>query len=259
MSQASAFSCAFGDALGNRFLIAPREDLERQGANPSQVVPLLCEEEFDGLLVVGDVDPLIQDVVIWNRDGTPGGVCFNGLCLVATWLGGDSGLFLMDGREVPWRLTEKGIELHLTGKSMSKDMQIAMIVTSAGPGLCVPFWNPDCVVPVADVDDIDLQMVADSVRAAELYFPDGANVEIVSEDGPGRVNMRVNERGVGETKSCGSGAVAVALSAWAGGLDGPLAVSMPGGTIHLRRASDGGVKLSGEAKIDSTKNFSINF
>ena len=109
-----------------------------------------------------------------------------------------------------------------------------------------------------DVDAADLSLIADSARAVEIYFPDGANVEVVSEDGPGRVRMRVDERGVGETQACASGAVAVALSAWGGGLEGPLRVAMPGGELRLVRAKDGGIKLRGGALLADAVSFQLD-
>ena len=252
-------SCTPGDGLGNRFLVVEKSNLVSVELDIRKIVPQLCGETYDGILVAHRASDNLVEVEIWNRDGSSGGACLNGLRVIAQWLGEKSGSFLMDGRTIAWRRVGEEIELHLKGEDMPKEMHLAMVVTSAGPGLSVPFWNPHCVVPVANVDDVDLTTVAASVRAVGIYFPDGANVELVAEDGLGRVKMRVDERGVGETQACGSGAVAVALSAWGGGLEGPLAVVMPGGELCLSRADDGGVKLRGEAKIGSAKSLEINF
>jgi diaminopimelate epimerase len=64
-------------------------------------------------------------------------------------------------------------------------------------------------------------------------FPDGVNVEIVTAPADGMVQMRVHERGVGETRSCGTGTVAAAVAALAGaGTDtGTLTVVVPGGEV----------------------------
>ena len=66
-----------------------------------------------------------------------------------------------------------------------------------------------CVVDVPPGDiDLSVPPVVDHAR-----FPDGANVEVVRVLGDGRLDMRVHERGSGETMSCGTGAVAAAVAA----------------------------------------------
>jgi diaminopimelate epimerase len=64
-------------------------------------------------------------------------------------------------------------------------------------------------------------------------FPDGVNVEIVTAPADGAVHMRVHERGVGETRSCGTGTVAAAVAALAGAgaATGILTVRVPGGEV----------------------------
>jgi len=60
--------------------------------------------------------------------------------------------------------------------------------------------------------------------------------------------MRVFERGVGETRSCGTGACAVALAV-TGGRPGVVAVSAPGGSLVVTVAEDGRVELTGPAVL----------
>jgi diaminopimelate epimerase len=77
--------------------------------------------------------------------------------------------------------------------------------------------------------------VASPVQFDDGQFPDGVNVEVLTVPSNGAVSMRVHERGVGETRSCGTGTVAAAVAALAhdGASDGTLAVRVPGGEVTV--------------------------
>lgn len=120
--------------------------------------------------------------------------------------------------------------------------------------------NPHAIVALetlAQLDSLDLTVAPVLTPAA----PDGANVEFVVpfeplvDDGIGRIRMRVHERGVGETLSCGTGACAAALATrhWAGaGAPHNWRVEVPGGTlgVHMFPAEDGEhIALSGPAEL----------
>ena len=76
------------------------------------------------------------------------------------------------------------------------------------------------------------------------------NIEFVTPLGPEAVGMRVHERGVGETRSCGTGTVAVAAASWPRpvGVDGRVDVQVPGGRVVVDIAPDASV-LTGPAVI----------
>lgn len=81
---------------------------------------------------------------------------------------------------------------------------------------------------------------------------DGANIELVVELGQRHVVMRVFERGVGETRSCGTGvaAVAVAAALRAGDDTGqPWTVDVPGGRLQVGWTETGEVTLTGPAQL----------
>ncbi|MGY1591850.1 diaminopimelate epimerase [Geodermatophilus sp. SYSU D00708] len=103
------------------------------------------------------------------------------------------------------------------------------------PGRALSMGNPHlaCLTDV-DVDTLDLG-TAPGVDPA--LFPDGVNVEFVNVLEPAaHVRLRVSERGVGETRSCGTGACAAAWAALeAGGADaGTVVVDVPGGRLTVR-------------------------
>ncbi len=127
------------------------------------------------------------------------------------------------------------------------------------PGLSVDMGNPHTVVALysrAELEELDL------TRAPEVLPQpsDGTNVEFVvplseieSDDGiVGRAVMRVHERGVGETPSCGTGAcaVAVALATW-GGPSAPQRwlIDVPGGQVSVDLNDLTDIRLAGPARI----------
>jgi diaminopimelate epimerase len=86
----------------------------------------------------------------------------------------------------------------------------------------------------------------------EPGFADGVNVEFVADRGERHIAMRVHERGVGETRSCGTGAcAAMAAAAKRAGEGGATSyvVDVPGGRLTVSRRADGQVELTGPAVL----------
>ena len=131
----------------------------------------------------------------------------------------------------PWRLVG-GEDAARTGSDSE--------VTVAGlPGplraLSLDLGNPHTVVALPGDAELEL---ADLTRApvVDPRPPHGTNVELVVVLGPGHIRMRVHERGVGETRSCGTGIAAAALATrvWAGpGAADVWRVDVPGGTLQV--------------------------
>jgi diaminopimelate epimerase len=131
------------------------------------------------------------------------------------------------------------------------------------PALSLDLGNPHTVLALAGEGELDS---ADLTRAPDVQPvpPRGTNVELVvplgemtspSGDLVGRVRMRVHERGVGETRSCGTGACAAALAVrtWAGaGAPDVWLVDVPGGTLRVRVLPTGNVELAGTAALVAT-------
>jgi len=131
----------------------------------------------------------------------------------------------------------------------------------ARPALSVSMGNPHTVVALAETAELDATELYRAPRVDPVP-PQGTNVEFVVpaeplvHDGVGTITMRVHERGVGETQSCGTGAcaAAVAIRHWAGqGAPDVWNVSVPGGVVGVKFfvAADGHehVELSGPAVI----------
>ena len=125
----------------------------------------------------------------------------------------------------------------------------AKLPGGALPGLAVSMGNPHLAC-LTDVPVESLDLSAPPVVDPAL-FPEGVNVEVVNVVEPGaHIRMRVHERGVGETRSCGTGAVAAAYTALtASGADtGTVTVDVPGGRLSVRIA-DGTTVLTGPAVL----------
>lgn len=116
-------------------------------------------------------------------------------------------------------------------------------------GVLVP--NPHAVVFVDDLDEAGDLVAAPAVAPSDV-FPEGVNVEFVVDRGERHVAMRVHERGVGETLSCGTGACAVAWAAMRRDPSvpaGPWRVDVPGGTVHVAESATGSLLLTGPADL----------
>ncbi|RZU32607.1 diaminopimelate epimerase [Blastococcus saxobsidens] len=103
------------------------------------------------------------------------------------------------------------------------------------PGIAVSMGNPHlAALTDVDLDSLDLTTPP---RFDPQLFPDGVNVELVNVLEPAaHVRLRVFERGVGETRSCGTGACAVAYAALVaeGRTEGTVVVDVPGGRLTVQ-------------------------
>ena len=194
-----------------------------------------------------------------NADGSIAEMCGNGVRVFARYLL-ESGLASGDRVDVGTRAGLRPASVEADGE-ITVDMgrpevlggSSAELAGAALEGLRISVGNPHLAVLLdagADLEGLDLSG-APAYPAAD--FPDGANLELVRPAGPGRIDMRVHERGSGETRSCGTGivAAAVAASAAAGDPEGAAAtwrVRVPGGvcTVYLDAR---GARLRGPAVI----------
>jgi diaminopimelate epimerase len=174
-----------------------------------------------------------------NSDGSPAEMCGNGLRVFARYLAGH-GLASGPVFTVATRCGNRRVRLHDDG-SVTAEMGAVSVL---GPGravvdgvtcdgLRISVGNPHlaCLVD-APLDGFDL---AGPPRLDPAQFPEGGNVELVRVTGPGEAQMRVHERGSGETRSCGTGAVAAAAAAAAaaGQHHATWQVSLPGGQLTV--------------------------
>ncbi len=178
-----------------------------------------------------------------NADGSVAEMCGNGVRVYARYL-------VTEGLAQPGalRLATRGgtKEVVVDGDAITVDMGAAVVgdgLTIDGmPATFVDMGNPHAVVHVASVEEL-----------GELH-PERVdlNVEYVEDVGPGHLQMRVHERGVGETRSCGTGACAavVATVLRHGEPRGSAyTVDVPGGRLVVTWQEDGHVLLTGPAVL----------
>ncbi|MEG1604839.1 MAG: carbamoyl-phosphate synthase large subunit [Clostridia bacterium] len=116
---------------------------------------------------------------------------------------------------------------------------------------CVSMGNPHCVVFVDHVDSIDLEKWGPLLERAPI-FPRRANVTFARVQSPTTLEMRVWERGIGETQACGTAACAAVAAAVKLGYcprAKDISVLLPGGAMVIRE-DEGGITMTGDAQLD---------
>ncbi len=275
-----------GHGTGNDFVIIADPDGELDLS--ADQVAALCDRHFgigaDGVLRVvrstaiteGAASLAEEPAAEWfmdyrNADGSIAEMCGNGVRVFAHYLvraglaSIDAGSTLPIGtragvRDVTSSANGYQVDLgrwHLTGVD---PLAKARGLDVARPGLGIDVGNPHVVVALASEDELaglELEYIPELDPAPAA----GANIEFVVpgepliRDGIGHVTMRVFERGVGETLSCGTGVAATALAVrhWAGErAPHNWQVEVPGGALGVRMfpAEDGEhVALSGPAQL----------
>ena len=199
-----------------------------------------------------------------NADGSIAEMCGNGVRVFAHWLR-SRGLVDEDQFVVGTRAGERQVRVEgctATHATVSVDMGPAEVtgVSTAEleslrvAGLGVDMGNPHlaCVLPGLDAAGLaELRLGEPDFDRG--FFPNGVNVEILTPLLDGHVHMRVHERGVGETRSCGTGTVAAARAALAdaGLAEGTVTVHVPGGEVVVE-IGEGSSTLTGPSRIIAT-------
>lgn len=230
-----------GHGTENDFVVLPDPDgvLDLTEAR----VRALCDRQrglgADGVLRVvrPDFGPWFMDYR--NADGSIAEMCGNGVRVFSRYLV-EADLVPAGEFTIGTRAGERHVVVHPDG-AVTVDMGRVLVTgTSAATvdgrtfsGVAVDVGNPHlgCVtdVPVAELD-LRVPPGHDPAR-----FPHGVNVEFVNVLGDGALRMRVHERGVGETRSCGTGTVA-AVASWLHGTGqrvGKATVDVLGGQVSV--------------------------
>lgn len=240
-------------------------DVEAELAVTAARVAALCDRRrglgADGLLRVTTAGAAIAAGVLdrlpdgvsqddWymdyrNADGSTAQMCGNGVRVFAHYLracGLESrGEFVVGSVAGPRLVTLHHVdatEADVTvdmGKANQLGAGEAVVGGRRFRGVAVDVGNPHlaCADPQLGIDELGALDFSEPVSFDCAQFPEGVNIEVLTVPASGAVRMRVHERGVGETRSCGTGTVAAAVAGLAhtGAETGTLTVHVPGGDV----------------------------
>jgi diaminopimelate epimerase len=259
-------------AAGNDFVVV--EDLEGEFPISAEEATALCDRwtgvGADGVIRVGAGRATAFAFELWNADGSTSAMSGNGMRCLGAYVF-ERGLTDERSFEVWTPAGVRRVELETDGSDVTGgivDMgtpgftkaQIPMVGPAWETFLGQPFdlgdgrstvasalsmGNPHLVLFLEeDPERYHVEHIGPALERHE-WFPERTNVEF-ARVGPDRIDVRVWERGVGETLACGTGACAVAVAAHETGLaQGSVVVRFRGGDLRVTRASDGTVRLGG--------------
>ncbi|MDQ3286961.1 MAG: diaminopimelate epimerase [Pseudomonadota bacterium] len=257
---------------GNDFVVLDMRD------SPSAPDPALCRAIADRHTGVGcdqilTIEPprssdAVASYRIWNADGSLSQQCGNGARCVAAWLvraGAVEGsaTFQLDSPGATHEVSRVGSDRYRVAMGVPQfdprqiplhgfDRPQSQYRIDLGSGEvafgAVSMGNPHAVI---EVNDAAASRVAALGMALQQHsaFPESVNVGFAQVESRGRIRLRVFERGVGETRACGSGAcAAAAVLIQRGRIDRDVAVQLPGGQLDISWPSDDApVSMAGPA------------
>ena len=230
--------------------------------DPCAVAKCVSDRHFgigsDGLILIKPSDIADCEMDMYNLDGSQGAMCGNGIRCVAKYVY-DYGIVNKTSISVA---TKSGIKyLDLT----VKDGKVSTVKVNMGSPIltakqipvvseteevldapievngdvyrftAVSMGNPHAIVYMDDVEHLEIEKIGPAFES-HVFFPDRVNTEFVKVIDNHTVQMRVWERGSGETLACGTGACAVAVASILNGhVDGtqPVTVKLLGGDLEI--------------------------
>ena len=228
----------------------------------------------DGVILICPSDKADAQMRMFNRDGSEGMMCGNGIRCVAKYLY-DSGIAKKPVLRIE---TKSGVKecsvMTMCGKAyrITVDMGAAELAPALVPVkldgdsvinkpvvidgheyyiTCVSMGNPHCAVFAPSVDKLDLDAIGPKFENNPL-FPERVNVEFIEAVDERTLKVRVWERGSGETMACGTGACAAVVAATLNGrctMGEDIRVILKGGDLSVRYTADRVLMTGGAEKI----------
>ncbi len=270
--------------LGNDYVYV--NCFQEKVENPSETAKRISDRHFgvgaDGLILIGPSEQADFEMAMYNADGSRGEMCGNGIRCVAKYvydygltdktsisvetLGGIKYLDLTieDGKAVLVRVDMGRPELRAReipiiceaadGESAADEAQVIdepIVVGGMEYRMTgVSMGNPHAVVFLEDVEGLDIEKIGPKFEEHER-FPRRINTEFVRIIDRERIEMRVWERGSGETLACGTGACAAVVASILNGLAGrKVTVKLKGGDLLVEWDQESGkVYMTGPAEV----------
>lgn len=262
--------------IGNDYIYV--NCFEEQVVNPEQLSVRLSDRRFgiggDGLILIMPSQIADFKMRIFNADGSEAMMCGNGTRCIGKYVY-EHGLTNKPHITLETNSGIKYLELHCTGDqvtSVTVDMGKAILTpreipvesdsqepfvakpVQVGDRLerltCVSVGNPHAIVFCDRVEDLDLEKLG-PLFEHHAIFPDRVNTEFVRVIDDHTLQMRVWERGSGETLACGTGACATTVAAVLNGYcpqGEPILVKLRGGDLTITYQADGTVMMTGPAE-----------
>lgn len=239
---------------------------KEQVVNPSEIAKKVSDRHFgigsDGLILIKPSDVADFEMDMYNADGSQGAMCGNGIRCVAKYVydygltdktrihvATKSGIKVLDLKVKDGKVQEVCVDMGapiLKPEEIPVDVQAAEaageerlvnwpIQVNGAPYhmTCVSMGNPHCIVPVEDPGRLVIEKIGPKFENHPA-FPDRVNTEFIRVLDRKTVEMRVWERGSGETLACGTGACAVAVACILNGwTEDEVTVKLLGGPLRI--------------------------
>lgn len=279
------------DGAGNDFVMI--EDMADKIAFTPAQVEAICDRHFgiggDGVIVVKP-SPRAECAAYmdyYNSDGTKAQMCGNGVRCFAKFLvdrgivDAAAGSFVADTlagpRPIEFACDEQGKLVQATvdmGEPILVPEEVPTTLAAnheSGAAVeaqvtagersyaftCVSMGNPHAITFIDDVAGFDIEHIGPGFECADA-FPEKANIEFAHVDGDD-IEMRVWERGCGETMACGTGSCATLVAANLTGRCGRKArVHLLGGVLSIDWGGDNHVYMTGPASENFTGSFDVD-
>lgn len=246
--------------LGNDYVYV--NCFEETVEHPEETARFVSSRNFgigsDGLILIKPSEKADCQMDMYNLDGSQGAMCGNGIRCVAKYAY-DYGIVNKTNITVDTKSGTKHLDLTVENGKVSRvkvNMGTPILTAPLIPVVseteqvidaplmvdgteyhitAVSMGNPHAIVYMDEIDHLDIEKIGPSFEN-HVFFPDRVNTEFVKVLDEHTLQMRVWERGSGETLACGTGACAVAVASILNGYvdaQQPVTVKLLGGNLQI--------------------------